>query len=117
MDSQRFALAAVCSIARHPRRMWISSSLGWARLKSWFRRGISFPGHGRVEEADLDQRLFEMDQHAGDRRRRSSGATPRRERETAERLPPFIGDQLHCGGQVERTVVGRGRDLRATWRR
>jgi len=27
-----------------PRRMWISSSVGAARLNSWFRRGMSFLG-------------------------------------------------------------------------
>jgi len=27
--------------------------------------------------------------------------------------PPLVGDQLHCGGQVERTVAGRGRDAQA----
>ena len=27
-----------------PRRMWISSGVSWARLNSWFRRGINFFG-------------------------------------------------------------------------
>ena len=91
-----------------PRRMWISSGVELRPVEQLVQPRHQLLGRGRIEEADVHQRLLPVRQHARPRPAHrpapasgARGATG----ESAQRRAPFVGDHLDRRGQVERSVT------------
>ena len=99
-----------------PRRMLTSSALSCARLSSWFRRGSSFfgaAGSRKPISTSAPLPVLEQALHLRARSARVAFGRARPHAETAQRLPPLVGDQLHRLRQVERAVGRIGRNAQA----
>ena len=99
-----------------PRRMWISSGVGCARLNSWFSRGISFLGAAGSRKPMSTSACSQCAQHAGHglrHRPARRGGVASRTAKPPSAMPPFVGDHLDRRGEVERAEVRVGRDAAA----